>query len=146
MFVLTSALSASASEVLVGGLVHFGEATQVGGQTFGKSRVIFIYILDRGDGFQLTSAVIYHADSVDREGIGWTPEGAYENTDPFVYTMARLGLNQADPLADDWELPEWMLPYLYDQEYWRYGSYAANRVRLSRASQVNFFQSRLLSR
>ncbi|MGA1870028.1 MAG: S41 family peptidase [bacterium] len=119
MYVLTSGYTASATEILIAGLKYFNEATQVGSTTFGKNREVWIIYYDRGDGFEMTSGVIYHADGIDRESIGIIPEGNFMTTIPFEEVGSLLGFSDPDPLQDDWEISEDIMPFLYSQDYWR---------------------------
>jgi len=126
MYVLTSGYSASATEIVIAGLKYFNEATQVGSTTFGKNREIWIIFYDRGDGFEMTSGIIYHADGIDREGIGLIPGGDFITTDPFGEVCDLFGYSDSDPLQDDWQISEDFMPFLYSQSYWRNQLYYAS--------------------
>ncbi|MGA1825923.1 MAG: S41 family peptidase, partial [bacterium] len=126
MYVLTSGYSASATEIVIAGLKYFNEATQVGSTTFGKNREISIIFYDRGDGFEMTSGIIYHADGIDREGIGLIPEDDFMTTDPFGEVCDLFGYSDPDPLQADWQISEDTMSLLYSQSYWRNQFYCAS--------------------
>jgi hypothetical protein len=136
MYILTSAFTASAAEILVAGLLDFNEATQIGSTTFGKNRVITIYtVIIRGDGFTITNGIVYHSDKIDREGIGIIPEDSNLTTDPFVVAMKRLNVDASDQLQDDWQIPDIVFSNLYSQSYWREKTYFASLFRSLRMLQ-----------
>jgi len=119
MYILTSSYTGSAAEILVFGLTYFDEATQIGSTTFGKNRVISYFKHKRGDGFFITRAIVYHADNIDREGIGITPEFDNLTTDPFIAVTNILDIDAPDLLQKDWLISDDALSYLYSQSYWR---------------------------
>jgi hypothetical protein len=119
MVVLTSSFTASATEILVAGLVDFQEARQIGSTTFGKNRTVDTWSHARGDGFQLTTGIVYHSDGLDREGRGLTPNPTDITPDPFAAALALFGGRAADPLVADWEISEAAFANLYDQRFWR---------------------------
>jgi hypothetical protein len=136
MYVLTSGLTASATEILVAGLVIFDESTQVGSTTFGKNRLLIFFRTARGDAFNLTAGRIYHADGVDREGIGISPETG-ESTSPFADVAGIVGVDDPDPLQPDWGISNQFLSVLYDKDFWRESTLAAGL----RPSTGPFFRS-----
>lgn len=121
MVILTSALTGSASEIFLAALKSFGEARQIGSVTFGKSRMVLFNPLPTGDGYEITVARILHADVVDREGVGLSPD--IDTTDPFSEAYSRLSGSTSgiprDPLIDDFNGVTSYLSLLYDQAYWR---------------------------
>lgn len=132
MVVLTSGMTASAAEILIGGLTHFNEATQIGSTTFGKNRLLFVLILneiasDRNDGIAINCAKIFNAgdadSDLDREGIGYTPinepDSEFVTHTPFLIASDYLDFLEDDPLASDWHIPKDVLNNLYSQAYWR---------------------------
>lgn len=127
MVILTSALTGSASEIFLAALKFFGEASQVGSVTFGKSRMVLFNRLAAADGYEITVARILHADGVDREGVGLRPDT--ETMDPFSEAYRRFSGSTsgipADPLIADFGLNSANLPLIYDQAYWRNDHYQA---------------------
>jgi len=129
MYILTSGYTASATEILVAGLVDFNEATQIGSTTFGKSRVVnFFTHKERGDGFEITIGFVYHCDYMDREGIGIVPEDSNKTNDPFVVATNRLGGSASDQLQVDWSISDSAFSNLYSQSYWRDKEYYARLI------------------
>jgi hypothetical protein len=127
MVVLTSALTASAAEIFVAALKYYGESIVIGSNTFGKSRMVFFNRMDTSDGYEMTVSRIIHADGVDREGSGISPD--VETSAPFTEAFRRLSGYQAwipeDPLVSDFGLNAAALPLMYDQAYWRSDQYQA---------------------
>jgi len=126
MYILTSAYTASASELLIAGLIDFNEATQIGSTTFGKSRVITFFDHTRGDGFEITIGTVLHSDNMDREAIGIIPASNNLTTDPFILAMSRLSVDSSDQLQEDWEISDAAFANLYSQSYWRDRVYSAS--------------------
>jgi hypothetical protein len=137
MMILTSGLTASAAEILVAGLVHYGEATQAGSSTFGKNRTINLYTdPERGDGFCITNGIVWHADQLDplgqplpaasdREGIGLAPEVEFLTGDPFGLAAAEFLFSDPDPLTTDWSVSATAFANLYNPSFWREQAYLA---------------------
>lgn len=142
MYVLTSGLTASAAEILVGGLIHFDEATQAGSTTFGKNRSYYLFSLSdtTGDGYSMTNAVIYHAGDMhrlfDREGIGHTPETGNMSITPFDRAAGVFGIAGSDPLTDDWDISYTALNNLYSQDFWRGQYTVATLIRFGKFSKL----------
>ena len=115
--VLTSGYTASAAEIVTAGLVFFEEGTQTGTVTFGKNRIVTFYRTARGDGFEMTSGRVFHADGTDREGTGLVPAVVTET--PFDAAMSSWGGSARDPLQEDYGIPDQSMTVLYQMEYWR---------------------------
>ncbi|MFH0802526.1 MAG: S41 family peptidase [bacterium] len=127
MMILTSALTGSASEIFLAALKFFGEASQVGSVTFGKSRMVLFNRLATADGYEITVSRILHADGADREGVGILPD--IETMAPFTEAYRRLSGSTAgipeDPIIADLGFNPANLPLIYDQAYWRNDHYQA---------------------
>ncbi len=120
MYILTSGYTASAAELFIAGLIYFNEATQIGTTTFGKNRLVRFYTNSiRNDGFEITVAYVYHADVMDREGIGIIPTFNNLSYDPFIDILTRLNANGTDMLQQDWNLSDISYANLYNHDYWR---------------------------
>lgn|GEM_PF-6606184 len=127
MVILTSALTGSASEIFLAALKFFGEASQAGSVTFGKSRMVLFNRLATADGYEITVSRILHADGVDREGVGLLPD--IETMAPFVEAYSRFSGSTSvipeDPIIADFGFNTANLPLIYDQAYWRNDHYQA---------------------
>lgn len=72
--ILVNENSASASELFSGAMKHYGLATIVGVQTFGKGMAQSIYNLDDGSQLRVTSYKYLLPDGSNIDGIGITPD------------------------------------------------------------------------
>ena len=72
--ILVNENSASASELFSGAMKHYGLATIVGTQTFGKGVAQSIYDLDDGSQLRVTSYQFLLPDDTCIDGIGITPD------------------------------------------------------------------------
>jgi len=72
--ILVNGNSASASELFSGAMKHYGLATIVGTQTYGKGVAQSIYDLDDGSQLRITSYQYLLPDGSNIDGIGVTPD------------------------------------------------------------------------
>lgn len=96
--------SASASEILSGGMHDRGRATVVGTQTYGKGIMqVVIDLDDNKDGFQMTYSQYFLPSGEKVHKIGVTPDIISEMPEDMESTLFELG-DLSDPqLKDAWE-------------------------------------------
>ena len=96
--------SASASEILSGGMHDRGRATVVGTQTYGKGIMqVVIDLDDNKDGFQMTYSQYFLPSGEKVHKIGVTPDILSEMPEDMESTLFELG-DLSDPqLKDAWE-------------------------------------------
>ena len=101
---LVNGNSASASEILSGGLHDRGRATLVGTQTYGKGIMqVVIDLDDNKDGFQMTYAQYFLPSGEKVHKVGITPDIISEMPEEAETTLYPLG-DLSDPqLKDAWE-------------------------------------------
>lgn len=103
--------SASASEILSGGLQDLGRATVVGQTTFGKGIVQTVIGLDNDEaGFQMTYAQYFLPSGAEVHKIGITPDVIAEMPEDLKTVYFDLG-DLTDPqLKTAWETAQSMIP------------------------------------
>ena len=103
--------SASASEILSGGLQDLGRATVVGQTTFGKGIVQTVIGLDNDEaGFQMTYAQYFLPSGAEVHKIGITPDVIAEMPEDLKNVYFDLG-DLTDPqLKTAWETAQSMIP------------------------------------
>ena len=103
--------SASASEILSGGLQDLGRATVVGRTTFGKGIVQTVIGLDNDEaGFQMTYAQYFLPSGAEVHKIGITPDVIAEMPEDLKTVYFDLG-DLTDPqLKTAWETAQSMIP------------------------------------
>ncbi len=103
--------SASASEILSGGLQNLGRATVVGQTTFGKGIVQTVIGLDNDEaGFQMTYAQYFLPSGAEVHKIGITPDVIAEMPEDLKTVYFDLG-DLTDPqLKTAWETAQSMIP------------------------------------
>lgn len=103
--------SASASEILSGGLQDLGRATVVGQTTFGKGIVQTVIGLDNDEaGFQMTYAQYFLPSGAEVHKIGITPDVIAEMPEDLKTVYFELG-DLTDPqLKTAWETAQSMIP------------------------------------
>lgn len=103
--------SASASEILAGGLQDQGRATVVGQTTFGKGIVQTVIGLDNdAAGFQMTYAQYFLPSGAEVHKIGITPDVISEMPEDLKTVYFELG-DLTDPqLKTAWETAQSMIP------------------------------------
>ena len=108
---LVNEKSASASEILSGGLQNLGRATVVGQTTFGKGIVQTVIGLDNDEaGFQMTYAQYFLPSGAEVHKIGITPDVIAEMPEDLKTVYFDLG-DLTDPqLKTAWETAQSMIP------------------------------------
>ncbi len=101
--------SASASEILAGGMQDLGKATLVGVKTFGKGVIQSVIPLegmtveDSADGFQMTIAQYYFPSGKAIHKVGIEPDVVAEMPEELVGTYFELGDMNDPQLKAAWE-------------------------------------------
>ena len=107
---LVNGHSASASEILAGGLQDKGRATLVGTQTFGKGIVQTVIPLENNTrGFQMTYAQYFLPSGTAVHKVGVAPDVLSEMPEDLASTLFELG-DMSDPqLKTAWETARGMI-------------------------------------
>ena len=101
---LVNGNSASASEILSGGLHDRGRATLVGTQTYGKGIMqVVIDLPSKKDGFQMTYAQYFLPSGEKVHKVGVTPDIVSEMPEDLQSTLYALGDLNDPQLKDAWE-------------------------------------------
>ena len=110
LVVLVNGNSASASEILSGGLKDLGRATVMGTQSFGKGIVQTVISLNNGtEGFQMTYAQYFLPSGTAVHKIGIAPDIISEMPEELASEMFDLG-DLSDPqLKDAWTVAREMV-------------------------------------
>lgn len=108
---LVNGNSASASEILSGGLHDQGRATLVGTQTYGKGIIQTMIGLDNDKaGFQFTYAQYYLPSGEAVHKIGITPDVISEMPEELASMMFELGDMNDPQLKDAWQTAKDLIP------------------------------------
>ena len=103
--------SASASEILSGGMHDRGRATVVGTQSYGKGIMqVVIDLDDNKDGFQMTYAQYFLPSGEKVHKIGITPDIISEMPEELESTLFALGDLNDPQLKDAWEAAKNLIP------------------------------------
>ncbi|MDO5325683.1 MAG: S41 family peptidase [Clostridia bacterium] len=108
---LVNGNSASASEILSGGMHDRGRATVVGTQSYGKGIMqVVIDLDDNKDGFQMTYAQYFLPSGEKVHKIGITPDIISEMPEELESTLFALGDLNDPQLKDAWEAAKNLIP------------------------------------
>ena len=108
---LVNGNSASASEILSGGMHDRGRATVVGTQSYGKGIMqVVIDLDDNKDGFQMTYSQYFLPSGEKVHKIGITPDIISEMPEELQSTLFELGDLNDPQLKDAWEAAKNLIP------------------------------------
>ena len=82
--ILSSAICASASEILAGAIKDRGVGTLIGTQTFGKGLVQRLFFLPDGSGLHITIQKYYTPNGTSIHGVGITPDEVVELPEEYA--------------------------------------------------------------